>query len=157
MKAILKLINQEELLPGNLASGEMDKMYKLLYQGHEAKANSYYYELLEKKLETRKKVLQPIEKLTKQLKTERAAFRDTNKRTPNFMYKRMREWMMTTIEDEKYEETRSKAPATVPCYDSDGDLLPELIENEDNLEYKRYSKKKQPSSAAHKEDETNDR
>ena len=70
------------------------------------------------------------------------------------MYKRMREWMMTIIEDEKYEETRSKAPTTVACYDSDGDLIPDLVENMDNinLEEKRYSKKKQPSSAAHKDD-----
>ena len=100
MTAILKLINQEELLPGNLASGEMDKMYKLMYQGKEEKANTYYHELLHKKLEIRRKTLQPIEKLTKQLKTERAAFRNTNEKNPHFLFKHMKEWMTTIIEDE---------------------------------------------------------
>ena len=60
--------------------------------------------------------------------------------------------MTTFMENEKKGETKNEKPTTVPYYDSDRDTLPELVETEDNLEYKRHPKKKHPFSAAHKKD-----
>ena len=155
---ILKLFNQEDHLPGNLSPSEWQKMYKLIYQKKDAQASKYFHDLVKQKTENRRDIYKPLERLTKQLKVERAATKNTSEKNPHFMFKFMKELMTTLMENDEEKEPENEKLATIPFCDSDGDSIPELegdslpepVETKYKFEYKKYPKKKHTFTAAYR-------